>query len=78
LWGEDDRFVPVSVGRRLARAMPQARLVTLPDCRHFPPLEQPEATTAAARSWLADVLGGMRVSRRVRVPRTRVVRGTVG
>jgi pimeloyl-ACP methyl ester carboxylesterase len=56
LWGEDDCFVPVSVGKRMAEAMPLAHLVTLPGCRHFPAMERPEATIDAARRWLSDVL----------------------
>jgi pimeloyl-ACP methyl ester carboxylesterase len=56
LWGEEDRFAPIAVGRRMAKAMPTARLVTLPGCRHFPPLERPEETASAARDWLTTVL----------------------
>jgi pimeloyl-ACP methyl ester carboxylesterase len=56
LWGEDDRFVPIAVGKRMAKEMPGAQFVTLPGCRHFPPLEKPEATISAARNWLAAAL----------------------
>jgi len=58
LWGEEDRFVSVGVGRRMALALPNAQFVALPGCRHLPPLEQPEATSAAARHWLAVALSG--------------------
>ena len=56
IWGEDDLFVPVAVGKRIAEAIPSARLVTLPGCRHFPPLERPEATITAARAWIEATL----------------------
>jgi pimeloyl-ACP methyl ester carboxylesterase len=56
LWGEEDRFVPATVGRRMAAAMPAARYIGLPGCRHLPPLEKPALTNQAARSWLTDVL----------------------
>ena len=55
IWGEDDVFVPLEIGRQLAALMPQARFVTLPGCRHFPPLERPAETIAAAREWIAAV-----------------------
>jgi pimeloyl-ACP methyl ester carboxylesterase len=56
LWGADDRFVPVAVGKRIAEAMPHARFAALPGCRHFPTLEQPEAAMAIARDWLLRTL----------------------
>lgn len=54
IWGEEDVFVPLEIGRQLAASMPEARLLTLPGCRHFPPLERPAETIAAAREWIAD------------------------
>jgi pimeloyl-ACP methyl ester carboxylesterase len=56
VWGEDDLFVPLAIGRRMAEAIPAARFVTLPGCRHFPPLERPKETIVAARSWLTAAL----------------------
>ena len=59
LWGEDDPYVSVAVGRRMVDAIPTAQLVTLSGCRHFPTLEQPEATIGAARTWLAAALSAL-------------------
>lgn len=42
LHGEDD-FVPVALTARIAQAMPNGRLVVLPDCGHFAYLEAPDA-----------------------------------
>jgi pimeloyl-ACP methyl ester carboxylesterase len=42
VWGEEDRIVPPENGRRLARALPRARLVTLPGIGHLPPEEAPD------------------------------------
>jgi len=56
LWGEDDPFVPVAIGRRMAEAMPGAHFAVFPGCRHLPPLEQAEAATDVARGWLAQAL----------------------
>jgi len=36
----------------MAALMPAARLISIDAAGHLPPLEQPEATTFALRSWL--------------------------
>lgn len=41
-WGDDDRLFPRRLGERLARELPDARLVTLPDCAAFAALDRPE------------------------------------
>ncbi len=41
-WGDDDRAIPLAVGRRIAAGLPGSRLVIVPDCGHIPPIEQPE------------------------------------
>ena len=52
VWGDDDRIVPLSAGRRYAEALPNARLEIIPDCGHLIELERPDA--------LADLLVGDR------------------
>jgi pimeloyl-ACP methyl ester carboxylesterase len=42
LWGEDDRFQPVKYGERLARDIPGAELVRIPDARHFVMFDRPD------------------------------------
>lgn len=42
IWGRQDPIVPVDLGRRLARALPAARLVEL-EAGHVPHLERPDA-----------------------------------
>ncbi|RQS19506.1 alpha/beta hydrolase [Burkholderia sp. Bp8992] len=54
IWGEADRFVPVDVGRRIAKLMPHARFETLEGCGHFPTLERPSLCTDIARRWLIE------------------------
>ncbi|MGH2684356.1 MAG: alpha/beta fold hydrolase, partial [Actinomycetota bacterium] len=44
LWGQKDRLVPVRLGRQLARRMPDAELVVLPNVGHVPQFEVPEQT----------------------------------
>jgi pimeloyl-ACP methyl ester carboxylesterase len=52
LWGSEDRLVPVRLGRRLARTMPQAKLVVLPGVGHVPQFEVPEDTGPRVRAFL--------------------------
>ena len=52
-WGEDDATIPVDVGRRLAAALPNARLQVLRACGHLPTLERPAEVAAALGDWLA-------------------------
>ncbi|MEX3691912.1 alpha/beta fold hydrolase [Paraburkholderia sp. BR14263] len=54
VWGDADRFVPVSVGRRIATLIPHARFVSLEGCGHFPTLERPSLCTELARRWLVE------------------------
>lgn len=56
LWGADDPIMPVEQGRQLAAAIPNARLVVLPDCGHLPTLERPQDSAAAIRDFLEEVL----------------------
>lgn len=44
LWGRHDRVVPVSVGSKLARTLPNARLHLLERCGHIPQEEVPDAS----------------------------------
>jgi pimeloyl-ACP methyl ester carboxylesterase len=56
LWGEDDPFFPVDLGKELSEAFPRASLSTVPAGRTFLPLDHPDelareiaaATRAAA------------------------------
>lgn len=52
LWGQEDRLVPVRIGRRLARALPNAELVVLPGVGHVPQFEVPEETRTRVLSFL--------------------------
>jgi proline iminopeptidase len=46
---------PISATERLAERLPDARLVTIEECGHFPWLEQPAATRDALRAFLAEL-----------------------
>lgn len=52
IWGRDDPVVPLHVGERLARALPNARLRILDACGHLPAEERPEESYAALEAFL--------------------------
>jgi pimeloyl-ACP methyl ester carboxylesterase len=53
LWGEDDPFLPVEVGRRLHAAIPRATLDVVSGARHFLPEEHPERVASVVAALLA-------------------------
>jgi pimeloyl-ACP methyl ester carboxylesterase len=53
VWGERDAIVPPAVGERLAREMPAAVLVVIPDAGHQPMWEAPGAFNAELSAFLA-------------------------
>jgi len=44
LWGENDRWIPLEVGRWFHRDLPDSRLVVIPECGHVPQEEYPGVT----------------------------------
>jgi pimeloyl-ACP methyl ester carboxylesterase len=44
LWCDHDRIVPLEIGLKLRRAMPNSSLRLIQDCGHMPQEEQPETT----------------------------------
>lgn len=55
LVGEEDAITPPDAARRLAAAIPGARLVVITGAGHLPPVERPSETTAALREFLRVV-----------------------
>lgn len=56
--GDHDRLTPVSQARRLAEAMPEARLIQIPGAGHMAPLEA-HAHVTAELSGFAKEVGGL-------------------
>ena len=52
LTSDQDNTVPNSLSSEMAGGIPGAKLVTIPDCGHLTPLEQPQATADALVEWL--------------------------
>jgi len=53
LCGSADAWAPVSQHEDMQRAIPDSTLITLEDCGHMAPIEQPDAVADALRRWLA-------------------------
>jgi pimeloyl-ACP methyl ester carboxylesterase len=54
VWGRKDGIVPLRLGRRLARALPNARLLVLDDCGHSPHQQCPDEVAAALKALVRD------------------------
>jgi pimeloyl-ACP methyl ester carboxylesterase len=52
LWCDHDRIVPLDVGLKLRRTLPNASLKLVDECGHMPHEEQPEATLGLLRDFL--------------------------
>lgn len=53
VWGEEDPFLPVELGRRLNAAIPHATLDVVSGARHFVPEEHPERVASVLAGLLA-------------------------
>lgn len=53
--GEEDQITPRDEMRQMAAAIPQARLVEIPQTGHMAPMEDPAAVNAAIREFLVSV-----------------------
>ncbi|MCD6072102.1 MAG: hydrolase or acyltransferase, alpha/beta fold family [Microvirga sp.] len=54
VWGRQDKLVPLSVGRRLHRALPDSRLVVIEESGHLPHEEKPAEVVSAMLSFLEE------------------------
>jgi pimeloyl-ACP methyl ester carboxylesterase len=54
LWGEQDAWLPLEFGRRLAEEIPGARLETVPNAGHFLPEDQPRAVVQALTGFFSE------------------------
>lgn len=52
LVGDGDRLTPPDLAQEICAAIPEARLVVVPDCGHLSTVEQPMAVNAALAEWL--------------------------
>jgi pimeloyl-ACP methyl ester carboxylesterase len=52
IWGQEDELVPLEVGEKFKRDIPNSELVVLPRCGHIPLEEEPLATRQAVMEFL--------------------------
>lgn len=52
IWGDSDRFFPVSHGERAARLIPGSRLEVLPQCGHVAVLDRPDEVSGLMADFL--------------------------
>jgi pimeloyl-ACP methyl ester carboxylesterase len=53
VWGAEDPFLPVAIGRRLQTEIPGSSIAVVPDARHFTPEEAPEKVADVLTELLA-------------------------
>lgn len=58
LWGREDQVSALEHGRRLARELPNAKLVIYPECGHFPMIEARDASNRDLAAFLEGTLEG--------------------
>ena len=54
LWGKQDRVFPVAQAQVAGRVLPDARVVEIDRCGHYPQWEQPERMAAEALAFVAE------------------------
>ena len=55
IWGENDRIIPLDIGKRLEQSVPGSKLVVIPDCGHIPTEEKPEKTVEIISDFLKRI-----------------------
>ena len=58
VWAPGDRFFPIRYAERLEQAIPDARLVTVPDAKTFVSLDQPGAVADAIATFMGETRTG--------------------
>lgn len=54
LWGQDDTWIPLARGERMAAAIPTADLIVLPATGHVPMEERPQTSLKAVNAFLGE------------------------
>jgi pimeloyl-ACP methyl ester carboxylesterase len=57
IWGREDRVVPLKFGKRLARDLPNSRLIVIDHCGHVPHQERPAKVIAALKEFVQKTGG---------------------
>jgi pimeloyl-ACP methyl ester carboxylesterase len=68
IWGRKDGVVPLRLGRRLVRDLPNARLMIIDNCDHWPHQECPAEVVAALKEFAQQTSGDVRPTETAREP----------
>lgn len=68
IWGRKDGVVPLRLGRRLVRDLPNARLMIIDNCDHWPHQECPAEVVAALKEFAQRTSGDVRPTETAREP----------
>ncbi len=52
IWGKEDKIVPLTIGERLQKDIPNSKLEIIPECGHIPIEEKPEETIKIISNYL--------------------------
>jgi pimeloyl-ACP methyl ester carboxylesterase len=55
VWGQNDKTIPLSIGQRLEKDLPNAKLVIIPECGHMVPEEKPEELSKLISDFLDNL-----------------------
>jgi pimeloyl-ACP methyl ester carboxylesterase len=58
IWGKDDRWIPLDIGRRFKNDIAGSTLTVIPECGHMPQEEQPERTAQLIIDFIEDTHHG--------------------
>ncbi len=55
IWGQYDKVIPLEIGRRLQKDIPNSKLIVIPECGHMPPEEKPKETAKIISDFLSKI-----------------------
>jgi pimeloyl-ACP methyl ester carboxylesterase len=55
VWGQNDKTIPLSIGQRLEKDLPNAKLAIIPECGHMVPEEKPEELAGLISGFLDNL-----------------------
>ena len=55
IWGQYDKVIPLEIGQRLQKDIPNSKLIVIPDCGHMPLEEKPEETAKIISDFLSKL-----------------------
>ena len=54
IWGQNDKLIPVTIGKKLALHFKNATLHVIPNCGHLPSIESPIECAEIIRKYILE------------------------